>query len=148
MDERGSVRRIFNAQVYDDGWKPPYEVIEEIELRIGDAKRDAYRYVVEKNKKHKGDWLTKEVARQYAAKSWIYRVIERNQYCGKVREIGEELQRLYGVTEIEAINILFERNVDDYVNKYYRIQHRIPVYVNAQAICDDMAYEYLVKMEV
>ena len=65
------------------------------------------------------------------------------QYIGKVREIGEELQKEYGVTELEAINILNENNVDDYLNKYYRIQHRIPHYVNAQAICDDMAYDYL-----
>ena len=56
---------------------------------------------------------------------------------------GEELQKEYGVTELEAINILNENNVDDYLNKYYRIQHRIPDYVNAQAICDDMAYDYL-----
>ena len=36
-----------------------------------------------------------------------------------------------------------ERNVADYLNKYYRIQHKIPLNVNEQAICDDIAYEYL-----
>jgi hypothetical protein len=53
-----------------------------------------------------------------------------NQYIGKVKEIGEELRRLYGLTELEARNILFERNVSEYVNKYDRIRNLIPLGVN------------------
>lgn len=60
-----------------------------------------------------------------------------------VREIGEELRREYGVTELEAINIMNGNNVEDYLNKYHRIQNRIPVNVNAQAICDELVFEYL-----
>lgn len=73
----------------------------------------------------------------------MWRVLSDGQNVGKVREIGEELQREYGVTEIESINIMNERNVADYLNKYYRIQHKIPLNVNEQAICEDIAYEYL-----
>lgn len=37
---------------------------------------------------------------------------------------------LYEVTEFESINILFEHNVNDYVNRYYRMKNRIPNYVD------------------
>ena len=37
---------------------------------------------------------------------------------------------LYGVTEFESINILFEHNVNDYVSRYYRMKNRIPNYVD------------------
>lgn len=146
MREKTNTRTVFNSYVVDDGWNLPYEVIEEIEFRIAEAKSIATERVEKAHQQHKGMWLTSDVARKYAAKSWIYRVIESNQYCGKVREIGEELQHLYGVTELEAINILFENNVDDYVNKYYRIQHLIPNYVNQQNICDEIANEYLMAI--
>jgi hypothetical protein len=46
-----------------------------------------------------------------------------------------ELQELYGVTELESINILFGYNVNDYVNRYYRMKNKIPNYVNQQEIC-------------
>lgn len=144
--ETSSVKTVFNSYVVDDGWNLPYEVMEEIEFRIAEAKSVAMERIKKAHQQHKGMWLTSEVARKYAAKSWVFRVIESNQYCGKVREIGEELQLLYGVTELEAINILFEHNVDDYVNKYYRIQHLIPNNVNQQGICDEVAYEYLLAM--
>ena len=62
------------------------------------------------------------------------------------REIAKELQELYGVTEFESINILFEHHVDDYVNRYYRMKNRIPNYVNQQGICDEVVQEYLLAM--
>ena len=73
--------------------------------------------------------------------SWIYRVQNGNQYIGKVREIGEELRRLYGVTEIEARNILFERNVSDYVNKYDRIRNLMPVGVEYNSYDSRIGYD-------
>jgi hypothetical protein len=42
-------------------------------------------------------------------------------------QIRKELRELYGLTEIEARNILFERNVSDYVNKYDRNRNLIPI---------------------
>lgn len=135
-------RKIYRSYVIDDGWNLPQEIVEVIDLKVQLAWKDAYRKVCLENSRHRGGWLDSEVARKYAAMSWIWRVISEGQYIGKVREIGEELQREYGVTELEAINILNERNVSDYVNKYYRIQNRIPVAVNAQEICNDVVNEY------
>ena len=141
--ERDS-RRItrFNVQIYDDGWNPPYEVIEEIEYRITEARASAVQRVKRDRALHRGGWLTTEVARKYAAKSWIYRVVEGNQYVGEVRRIGDELRELYGVTELEAINILFEHNVNDYVTKYYRMKNEIPDYVSDQYICNRVIEQY------
>lgn len=136
-------RTIYKSYVIDDGWNLPKEIVEAIDLRVQMAWKDAYRRVCYENSRHKGAWLDADVARSYAAKSWIWRVLSDGQYIGKVREIGEELQREYGVTELEAINIMNEHNVSDYINKYYCIQHGIPLSVNTQQICDDIVHEYL-----
>ena len=143
MREEGGARTKFNVlYVFDDGWEPPYEVVEEIEYRISESCLGAYREVAKQNKDHKGGWLTEEVARKYSAKSWIYRVANGNQYIGKVKEIGDELRKLYGVTELEAINILAGKNVSDYVSKYQRIKSLIPRKVDAQEICEEVVAEY------
>lgn len=135
-------RTVYNSYVIDDGWNLPYEVIEEINLRIAHSQEEAYRDICRQNRQHKGDWLTKEVAYKYAAKSWVYRVIYCNQYIREVREISEELQKKYGVTELEAINILSGHNVSDYVHKYYRIKNLIPLRVDQQEICNRVIEEY------
>ena len=140
-EERG--RTVYSSYVIDDGWNLPYEVIEEINYRISKSQAAAYREVCRQHIEHKGDWLTKEVAYKYAAKSWVYRVVYFNQYINEVREMGEELQEKYGVTEIEAINTLFEHNVDDYIYKYYRIKNLIPLKVNQQEICNNVLEEYI-----
>lgn len=128
----------FNTYVVDDGWNLPYEEADETDLQVVGSELEAYAEVCRKNRSHKGLWLTSEVARKYAAKSWIYRVQNGNQYTGKVREIGEELRKLYGLTEIEARNILFEHNVSDYVNKYDRIRNLIPLGVGNSVYNDEM----------
>lgn len=144
--ETWSGRTVYNSYVIDDGWNLPNEVIEEINFRIAQSQRKAYRDICRQKRQHKGDWLTKEVAYEYAAKSWVYRVFYRNQYIREVRKIGEELQEKYGVTELEAINILSEHNVDVYINKYYRIKNLIPLRVNQQEICDMVVEEYSMAM--
>ena len=141
--ESMSNRTVYNTYVIDDGWNLPYEVIEEIDLRIANSRRMVYEEVLRQHAQHKGEWLTAEIACEYGAKAWVYRVLSGNQCIGKLREFGKELQERYGVTEIEAINILFERNVADYVNKYYRMQHLIPRRIDQQEICDTVAQEYL-----
>jgi hypothetical protein len=60
--------------------------------------------------------------------------------------MGMELQEKYGVTEVEAINILFEHNVSDYVDRYYRMKNRISGYVDEQRICDEVIATYLLAM--
>jgi len=136
-------RTVYRSYVIDDGWHLPQEVVEAIDLRIQTARKDAYKMVCLENSRHRGGWLDFEVARKYSAMSWVWRVLEGGQYIGKVRELGEELQREYGVTELEAINILNGYNVYDYVNKYERIRNRIPIAVDEQEICNDVAGEYL-----
>ena len=37
---------------------------------------------------------------------------------GRMRELKRELMDLCGVTELEALNILCDRNVNDYIHKY------------------------------
>lgn len=141
--ERSGYRTIYKSYVIDDGWNLPMEVVETIDIKVQMAWQDAYKKVCKEHNEHKGSWLTKEIAEKYAAMSWIWRIMSHGQYIGKVREIGKELQHEYGVTELEAINILNEQNVSDYVNKYYRIQHKIPQTVNEQSICDDVVNKYL-----
>ena len=126
MREKNGIPARFNTYVVDDGWNLPYEETEETDLQVIGSELEAYAEVCRQNRSHKGFWLTSDVARKYAAMSWIY------------REIGEELRRLYGLTEIEARNILFERKVSDYVNKYDRIRNLIPLGVGNSAYDDEM----------
>ena len=136
-------KTIYKIYVIDDGWKLPVEIVEAIDLRVYNAWKDAYRMVCREHKLHRGDWLTADVARKFEAKSWVYRELYDYQYIAEVREIGQELQKEYGVTELEAINILNGHNVEEYINKYYRIQHKIPLMVNEQEICDEVVNEYM-----
>lgn len=146
--EASNVRNIYRTYIIDDGWKIPQEVIEVIDLRIEQAWKEAYIQVCQQRSKHKGKWLTRKVCFKYEAKSWIYRVLNDSQYEGKVREIGIELQKIYGVTEVEAINIMNGRNINDYVNKYYRLKNRIPLNFQAQDICNDVLDEYKKERKV
>jgi len=143
MREERMDRTRYVRYVVDDGWNPPREIIEMIEFRIAEAKEAAMRRVRNLNRKHRGEWLTKEVIHEYAAKALIYRVISGNQYIGKVREYGMELQEKYGVTEQEAMNIVMENKTIDYARKYYKIKNLIPDYVDQQSICDSIKREYL-----
>lgn len=53
-----------------------------------------------------------------------------------------ELIKIYGVTELEAINILNGYHLEDYADKYYKIKHLIPDRFSAQRICDGVLAEY------
>ncbi len=145
MDEHNNVKTIIRSYVVDDGWHLPQEIIEIIDLRIAEAKSEALWRVKYVHDHHRGKWINSEVVRKYQAKSWIFRVHEENQYCGMVRKIGEELQEEYGVTELEAFNILLENtsNIKDYLTKYYNMEHMIPTYVDEQQICDSVVEEYM-----
>ena len=131
----------FRRYVIDDGWNAPtgepQEVFEEITIRLMKAYKDAYRDICREHDRHKGRYITSKIADYYEKRSRIYRFIYDNQYIHQVRELGEELQEKYGVTELEAINILNGRNIVDYVNKYYRIQNRIPLNINCEEIIED-----------
>lgn len=132
----------FISHVVDDGWNLPTEVVEEITLRVIEAYDDALLTVRIENMNHKGRWLTMEAAKKYEMKSWVWRCIYENQYIGKLAEIRRELMENYGVTELEAVNILNGRNVKDYVAKYDRIRNMIPVGVNVEQIVNEVRREY------
>lgn len=140
--EISGYRKIFNSYVIDDGWNLPVEVIEVIDLRVERAWKEAYQMVCLENYLHKGDWLTLEVARKYAARADLFRELYENQYIGYVRQMGMELRDKYGVTEIEAINILNGYHIAEYVEKYDRIKNMIPLRFDPQAVCDDVLEEY------
>ena len=140
--ENSGYRSIYKSYAIDDGWKEiPEVIIEEISFCVQREWNYAYKLVCKEHTKHQGDWLTKEVAEKYEAKSWVYRVLNDNQYMGMVRKISEELQEKYGITELEAINILNGNHVSDYVEKYFRIKHRIPLNIDLQKVFDTVVGE-------
>lgn len=151
--DNAGYRSIYKSYVIDDGWKKiPEVIIEEISFRVQREWNYAYKLVCKEHRKHRGDWITQEVAEKYEAKSWVYRVLNDNQYTGMVRRIGEELQEKYGVTELEAINILNGNHISDYVHKYFRIKNRIPLNIDLQQVFDtvigEIGYENLNQFKV
>ena len=62
---------------------------------------------------------------------------KRAKYCagndgsdiGMRRALRKEFQEIYGLLEIEAINILSGYHGSDYLRKYYMIEHQLTVYV-------------------
>ena len=114
----------------DDEFLEPEEVMNSIYAFIAEKPRDkskekAYNELVKQKNNHKGDWLTEKVVAEYVEIAKMYWKEYDGQYIGELRVLGEELMEKYGVTEIEAINILFNRNVTDYIDKYYRIKNLI-----------------------
>lgn len=49
------------------------------------------------------------------------------ELTGARRELYDELRRIYGVTVVEAVNILNGYHISEYVEKYQRIENMIPV---------------------
>lgn len=101
-----------------------------LEKRAGDKKKkDPYVEHVEKQHAyhvgHGYKWLTEEVAENYQKK---YKTLLQNgvSELDASWELGAELQANYGVTRIEAMNILKGYYVKDYVNRYERIRKLIP----------------------
>lgn len=148
MREQSRNREIYNNYIIDDGWNIPKEVIEVIELRIARAWQDAVAEMKKKRDAHKGAFITKEIADAYIHEAWPYRMVNGNQYTGFVRELGIDLQDKYGVTELEAINILNGIHVKDYIHKYDCMKNLIPPVVHTQAICDGVLHEYGYCQEV
>lgn len=67
-------------------------------------------------------WLDSDTASRYYKK-----YMETNRDAASQKRLSDELRKIYGVTDIEAINIVNGRNVGDYINKYERIKTRTPV---------------------
>lgn len=90
------------------------------------TKQDAIDLVNEQHRRHKGKWLTMSEVEKYQARVSLLEN-PSNEMIGKKYEIMLELMEEYGVTQLEATNILNGFHVADYVNKYYRIQNKIPL---------------------
>ena len=93
--------------------------------------------VAEQNSRHKGNWLTYGVAAQYHKKAALLGY-GNNELKGERFRLCKELQEKYGVTELEAINILNGRCITDYVEKYQRIKNHIPLKVDKKKKAKDM----------
>ncbi len=133
---------VYERYVVDDGWNIPKEIIEVIDLRIRQGWNTALKRVRKLYERHKGDWITMEAACHYHQLAKLFLTFHDGQYVGGLRELGDELRVKYGITELEAINILRGYHIDDYVNKYYRIRNLIPEGFDLQKICNDTLIEY------
>jgi len=136
--EYSKVKQTYNRYVIDDGWSEdmPKEVIETVDLRPQMTKEEALELVIKEHNNHKGAWIDENTVRLYRKQAKWFLSIMGYQYIGAVRELGEELQEKYGVTEEEAINILRGYHLKDYVNKYYRIKNLIPLNVDVDFISE------------
>lgn len=84
------------------------------------------KHLMQQKANHKGEWLTMEAANDY-----YKRACEIRNFTGEdtneFRKLRIEFQERYGLTELEAINILKGHYAADYVNRYYRIKNLIPL---------------------
>lgn len=83
----------------------------------------AQQRIDEENANHKGEWLTAEVCERYREEAASINEYDPQDVL-RHREMRLELQETYGLTEIEAINILNGNNISDYLLKYRRIMNR------------------------
>lgn len=76
--------------------------------------------------KNGNKWFTAEIADEYQKK---YRALL--QVGKKEMEVRmvlcRDLKNIYGLTEVEATNVLKGYHVQDYVSKYERIRKQIPI---------------------
>ena len=75
---------------------------------------------------HKGKWLTMDAVHEYQKKAKELEGTD-GQMTGERFRLCRQMMDEYGVTEIEAINILNGYHTADYVNKYHRIRYQIPL---------------------
>lgn len=136
--EYSKVKQTYNRYVIDDGWSEdmPKEVVETVDLRPRMTEEEALELVIKEHNNHKGTWLDENIIHMYRKRAKWFLPLTGYQYIGAVRELGEELQEKYGVTEEESINILRGYHLKDYVNKYYRIKNLIPLNVDVDFISE------------
>ena len=77
---------------------------------------------------HNYDWLTSDVAHEYRSRA--EKLGGSINDTGARRQLREELQSKYGLTTVEATNILSGYHISEYVEKYRKISERIPTFLN------------------
>lgn len=111
------------------------KVKEFYEEQLKQRRLNATEWVNKQHKRHMREgfkWLDLEAARKYYMK-----FMEMNQDATSQRRLADELMKTYGVTDVEAINILHGRNVGDYISKYERIRDKIPVNIKKLVDMED-----------
>lgn len=111
-----------NRIVFDDGWNLPVEIFEELDFSLVTSKVDEFLSLCRANAQHEGKWITLEIAKKYHELAMPCLIRNGNNYAGEVRTLGNSLIRNYGMTELEAFNVLRGFHIEDYVNKYWRIK--------------------------
>ncbi|MDD3662251.1 MAG: hypothetical protein PHT84_00090 [Candidatus Pacebacteria bacterium] len=92
------------------------------------TREQAEGFVKEQYDKHIGEWITIEAIQNYQMKAKLIN-IHCNEDIGEVRDLRIEFQAKYGLTTLEAINLLNGMHVTDYLQKYYRIQNKIALQI-------------------
>lgn len=93
-------------------------------------KRDREQERIDKEfENHKGDFITREVCEEYRRLGEELNRVDC-QDVDRHKELCRELQRDYGVTQIEAINIVNGFHIAEYISKYERIKNRTPIRKN------------------
>ena len=82
--------------------------------------------LINEQRKHKGQWLTKEVVDYYYEQAQKCSS-NNSQDIGQRRQLRKELQERFGLLEIEAVNILSGVHGAFYVEKYNRIRNCTPL---------------------
>ena len=60
--------------------------------------------------------LDRKIAKEFHR--YAEQTMEYPNNYGEMTRLRIELQKLCGITELEAINVLIDRNVSDYISKY------------------------------
>lgn len=95
-------------------------------------------YLERELKSHKGKWLTEEIVVSFQKKTGELAGTE-GQITGERKVLCQKLMNEYGVTELEAVNILGKcGGTKDYVNKYRRIREQIPLDIRKDRILEDV----------
>lgn len=79
-------------------------------------------------KNHKGGWLTEEAVKKYQELAKKISGPDKVM-AGERRNLCLQLIKEYGVTELEAINIINGYCVGDYIAKYERIKTQTPLII-------------------
>lgn len=82
------------------------------------------------------NWFNSEIAAVYQR---IYKDVANisHEMTGKARELMLQLMDECSVTELEAVNILMRRHIDEYENKYARLKREYDRYYEEREISNE-----------
>lgn len=143
--ELSKVRTYFYRYVADDGWNPPEEVISEMEIKFYKTISERKKYLDQQHRLHKGDWITMDIMKDYAKRGSVWYRVYAGQYIKELRKLGNELIEKYGVTEIQAINIVSGQRklFEDYFRIYESIRTRDVGRIDTFGIYNDIKGNYI-----